>query len=258
MRGTEVSKLLRLTFVATSMRYLLLLMLFGSHFANCQFTLETELGFPIPGYNKIRVPNEATEFDFNSDFSLDGLTIPGRARLTYTFGEKNNISALFAPLTINYKGASPRDIEFQQTLFSEGEDIEGEYKFNSYRLTYRRDIVKNEKWLFGIGFTAKIRDATIALSSENKKDRKDDIGFVPLLRLVAAYKYQDLEFIIEGDGLAGGPGRAFDFFGGVNYNFYKNLSGKIGYRIVEGGANVSEVYNFTIINIITAGLILEF
>lgn len=240
------------------MKYIVYIFILSSQFIAGQVSIETELGLPIQGYNEVRVPNSATQFDLNKDFSAVGPVIAGRIRLSYTFKEKNHISGLFAPLTINYKGRTAKDIDFQETRFYAGEDLEGTYKFNSYRLTYRRDLIKNDKWLFGIGFTAKIRDATIALSGTDKKDRKDDLGFVPLLRIVGAYKYNNLSILIEGDGLAGGPGRAFDFFGGITYQFHENLSGKIGYRIVEGGADVSEVYNFTIINIITAGLVVDF
>jgi hypothetical protein len=63
---------------------------------------------------------------------------------------------------------------------------------------------------------------------------------------------------LEGDGLAGGPGRAFDFFLGGRINITDNLSGKAGYRILEGGADVSEVYNFALFNIASAGVAWEF
>jgi hypothetical protein len=88
--------------------------------------------------------------------------------------------------------------------------------------------------------------------------RKVDLGFVPLLHIFAAYEPDRWMLYLEGDGLAGGPGRAFDFFLGGRFNITGNLSGKAGYRILEGGADVPEVYNFTLINFAAGGLAWEF
>lgn len=225
-----------------------------------QLTIDVEGFYAFQDYNEVRVPNQSgTTFDLNREFELQQPAIAPRLRLTYKFG-KNNISALFAPLTTTYEGPAPRDIRFQGVQFYEGEYIYGKYTFNSYRLTYRRDLIDNDNWLFGIGFTAKIRDAEIALDTEYAFASKLNVGFVPLVRLVGAYKYEKWRFFIEGDGLFGGPGRAFDAFGGASYETIvgkdQPLQIKAGYRIVEGGADVGEVYNFTVFHLISVGAIL--
>ena len=225
-----------------------------------QLKIDLEGFYAFQDYNEVRVPNKTgTTFDLNRDFELQQPAIAPRLRLTYKFG-KNNISGLFAPLITNYNGLASKDIRFEGVQFFEGENIEAKYKFNSYRLTYRRDLIDNENWLFGIGFTAKIRDAEIALESEQSSSSKVNVGFVPLIRLVGAYKINNWRFFIEGDGLFGGPGRAFDAFGGASYKTTigkkQDLHIKAGYRIVEGGADVGEVYNFTVFHLISAGIIL--
>jgi hypothetical protein len=224
-----------------------------------QWSLDIESGLPFQSYNDVRIPNETgTTFSFTDDFELQGPVIPFRLLIGFAFAEKNHIFALFAPLGLNYKGIAPYDISFQQSLFSEGQQIEGFYKFNSYRLGYRRDLLRSDRWTLGVGFTAKIRDAQVKLSSEGMSDQKDDLGFVPLLHVFAAYEFDRWMLYLDGDGLAGGPGRAFDFFLGGRMKFTNNLSAKLGYRILEGGADVSEVYNFTLINFAAAGLAWEF
>lgn len=222
-----------------------------------QWKLDAETGLALQGYNDVRIPNDTgTEFNFNGDFELQGPVIPLRVRLTWTFGEKNHISALFAPLVLNYEGPAPFDIQFQSTLFEKGQFIDGLYKFNSYRLGYRRDLITTKNWTLGLGFTAKIRDARVQLTTEGKSDKKDDLGFVPLLNLHAAYHGKFLTLFLDGDGLAGGPGRAFDIFLGGKAPLVQNkLHIKGGYRFLEGGANVSEVYNFTLVNFAVLGVI---
>tara|TARA_B100000508_G_scaffold140085_1_gene139971 strand:- start:61248 stop:61949 length:702 start_codon:yes stop_codon:yes gene_type:complete len=225
-----------------------------------QLMIDVEGSYAFQDYNEVQVPKPSgTLFDLNRDFQLQQPAIAPRLRLTYSFG-KNNISALFAPLTTTYEGISPKDIRFEGVQFFEGEYIYGKYTFNSYRLTYRRDLIDTDNWLFGIGFTAKIRDAEIALDTEDAYSTKTNVGFVPLVRLVGAYKLNNWKFFIEGDGLFGGPGRAFDAFGGASYKATigdgQPIHLKAGYRIIEGGADVAEVYNFTAFHLISVGAIL--
>lgn len=243
------------------MKFLAILTTFCfAHLGISQLIIDLEGFYAFQDYNSVRVPNETgTTFDLNRDFELQQPAIAPRLRLTYKFG-KNNISGLFAPLVTNYEGIAGKDIRFEGVQFYEGENIFAKYQFNSYRLTYRRDLIENENWLFGIGFTAKIRDAEIALKSEQSSSSKVNVGFVPLIRLVGAYKINNWRFFIEGDGLFGGPGRAFDAFGGASYKTRigkkQDIHIKAGYRIVEGGADVGEVYNFTVFHLISAGVIL--
>lgn len=220
-----------------------------------QFSLDLESGLVFPGYNEVRIPNQqGTTFDFNQDFEIQGALIPLRIRPGYTFG-KNHIFALYAPLSASYVGSPGFPINFQNSQFEANREIEGFYKFNSYRLTYRRDLIQDEKWILGVGFTAKIRDAQVRLSNESQIDFKDDIGFVPLLHLFVSYDAGPFRGVIEGDGLAGGPGRAFDFFGGLYIPLSNYFDLKAGYRILEGGADVSEVYNFALFNFASVGII---
>ncbi|TVR75180.1 MAG: hypothetical protein EA408_00880 [Marinilabiliales bacterium] len=235
---------------------LLFVLAFSFSGAYTQWSIDLETGLPFEGYNDVRIPNETgTKFSFTDDFELQGPVIPIRLMLRYSFDEKNHLFALFAPLGVTYEGPAPFDISFQRSLFTQGQLIEGFYKFNSYRLGYRRDVLTSDGWTIGVGFTAKIRDARVQLSSGGLSDRKDDLGFVPLLHLFASREFDRWMLYLEGDGLAGGPGRAFDFFLGGSFNITDNLSGKAGYRILEGGADVTSVYNFTLINFAVIGLV---
>ncbi|MGM0532678.1 MAG: hypothetical protein ACQER7_15120 [Bacteroidota bacterium] len=226
-----------------------------------QLSLDVETGLAFQEYNDIRIPNDnpmATKFNFNKDFDLQGPVIPYSITVGYTFAEKNHLYVLYAPLSLNYEGSAPFDINFQNSQFTEGQFIDGYYKFNSYRLTYRRDVLMTERWTLGVGFTAKIRDARVQLSTDDLEAKKDDLGFVPLLHIFAAYDFEQWTAVLKGDGLAGGPGRAFDFFLGGNVPITDHLSVKAGYRILEGGADVDEVYSFTLINFASTGIVWQF
>ena len=223
-----------------------------------QFSLDVSGGFAAQSYNEVQVPNEeGTAFDLYKDFDIQAPALYYSLRLGYRFRENNHFFLLYAPLRVDYEGAAPFDIRFQDTNFPQGQAIEANYKFNSYRLTYRRDVYSSENWLVGVGFTAKIRDAEIRLTDANATDKKDDFGFVPLLNVYTAYQFNNWMAFFEGDGLAGGPGRAFDLYLGGKIPIQERLMVKAAYRMVEGGADVSDVYNFTMLHFANIGLIVH-
>lgn len=223
-----------------------------------QFSLDISGGLVAQSYNEVQIPNEVgTAFDLYKDFDIQGPVFYYSFKLGYRFKERNHFFLLYAPLSVNYEGAAPFDIRYQNSMFLKGQNIDASYKFNSYRLTYRRDVYSSDKWLLGIGFTAKIRDADIRLETADISDNKDDFGFVPLLNVYAEYNFNNWAAFFEGDGLAGGPGRAFDLYLGGKIPVHERLKVKAAYRMVEGGADISSVYNFTMLHFATFGLIVE-
>ncbi len=232
------------------------LLLIVSHILPAQVLVDVESGLVFQGYNRVQVPNPGgTRFDLNRDFDLQGPVIPLRIRVNYTFGERHNIAALWAPFSVNYNGSVDFDIDFEGESFPAGSELTNTYVFNSYRLTYRYDIVKSSDWTVGIGFTGKIRDAKIELqATDGASTSKTDLGFVPLLHLYTAYTGGKIMPFVEADGLAGGPGRAFDIFAGGSLPISPWMSIKAGYRLLEGGADIEEVYNFTILHYAVVGL----
>uniref|UniRef100_A0A7V0Z3K1 Alginate export domain-containing protein n=1 Tax=candidate division WOR-3 bacterium TaxID=2052148 RepID=A0A7V0Z3K1_UNCW3 len=90
-----------------------------------------------------------------------------------------------------------------------------------------------------------IPNAKIRLEQQGRGAEETNLGFVPLLHIGAEQRINDkLGFIFDLEGLAGGPGRAFD--GALKLRYYPSrLWGlSFGYRTVEGGADVTSVYNF--------------
>lgn len=224
-----------------------------------QWTIDAETGLAFPANNDVRIFNgSGTLFDFNEEFDVQGPVIPVRVRIGYTFGEKNHVSVLWAPLRVNYEGSFSRPVQFQNTLFPAGDFTKGTYKFNSYRLTYRRDVVQTDRWVLGVGLTGKIRDAKVQLENEaGLSDSNDNVGPVPLLHLYAEYGIGQGKLYFEGDGLASSQGRAFDLFLGASIPLAERLGLKVGYRMLEGGADSEEVYNFALVHYGVIGLVVE-
>jgi hypothetical protein len=225
-----------------------------------RWRIDFENGYVSGGYNDVQIPRSTgTRFSLKDDFDLRG-GYYFRVRVEFKLHPRHTLSALYAPLTVKAAGVIPSTIMFNDTAFPAGAAADGVYRFNSYRLTYRYELVRSEKWLVGIGFTAKIRDAAISLKTESVFSEKTNVGFVPLFHFRAQWTASSkLAFHLEGDALAspGGQGRAEDIALTLRYRISPAMTIKAGYRFVEGGADVEEVYNFAFISYFGAGLVIE-
>ncbi len=220
-----------------------------------QASFDLETGAVATGYNDVRIPgDQGTLFSFKDDL-ISKTEFFYRLRASYTIKSRHTLSLLYAPLETVSTGKVNFDIFFEGVTFPANTDLEGTYKFNSYRLTYRYEIVLKPKFEFGLGFTAKIRDASIALSSAASQSEKVNVGFVPIINFRLLWKpAEKFGILLEGDALAAPQGRAEDVLIAVTYKVSDRLGLRAGYRILEGGADNDEVYNFTLFNYASAGI----
>ena len=226
--------------------------------ANAQADIYLESGVVTTGYNDVRIPgNSGTFFSLKDDLNPDP-NIFLRARISYTIKKRHTLSLLYAPLKIYSRGRIPENILFEGEEFSANTELTGIYKFNSYRLTYRYSIVNRPRLEFGLGFSAKIRDASISLKSSDLTSEKTNVGFVPIINFRLLWRVDDkFGLLLDGDGLAAKQGRAEDVLAAVTYRFSENLGIRVGYRFLEGGANNDEVYNFALFHYAILGLALS-
>jgi hypothetical protein len=236
----------------------ILSVLSGSTEVKSQVWLDLESGVVFSGYNDVRIPgDQGTLFSLSEELDASP-RIFYRIRAGYTFGTRHNLSLLYAPLTVNSEGMVSRDLTFEGVVFPANTELDGIYKFNSYRLTYRYDIVERPRFEFGLGFTAKIRDAKIALNSSVEESVKTNVGFVPIINFLVAWKpYDNLSFVLNGDALAAPQGRAEDILIAAQYKLSDNIELKAGYRILEGGADNDEVYGFALFNYAAVGIVIK-
>jgi hypothetical protein len=222
-----------------------------------QWHLDAETGIAFSGYNDVRIPGDTgTRFSLSEELEADP-TAFARVRVLYTFRDRHTVSALAAPLRIRSGGSVDRDILFEGETFDAGTPLEALFRFDSYRLSYRYDFHRGERTLAGAGLTAKIRDAAISVEGGGKDSEKTNTGFVPLINFGGLWHLsENVGILVDGDALVGPQGRAEDVLLAVVYRPTKRLRLKLGYRILEGGADVDEVYNFTLIHYLAVGAIL--
>lgn len=221
--------------------------------ASAGWFVDGETGMAWSGYNDVRIPGDGgTEFSLTEDLETD----PGlyaRLRFGRTFG-RHEVSLFAAPLRLEAHGAADSDILFNGSLFPAGTELDADYRFDSYRLTYRYALVERDGFGLSLGLTAKIRDAAVGVSGGGTETVKTNTGFVPLVSFGLDWRASGpIHAIIDGDALVGPVGRAEDVFLGLGWVFDPTGRLSIGWRFVEGGADVDESYNFTMINFAALG-----
>jgi hypothetical protein len=224
--------------------------------ARAGLQLDLESGIAESGYNDVRYPGATgTMLSLSRDLTLDR-SLYWRARASYTFGGRHTLSLLVAPLRLEGSGVLSKDVTFGDATFPTMTAVTTKYRFDSYRLTYRYDFVRDNHLRLGIGFTGKIRDAAISIQGGGLTSEKANTGFVPLINFRADIGITSrIGFLIEGDALAAPQGRAEDILAAVTIQMSREVRFKLGYRILEGGADNDEIYTFALVNYLVLGVV---
>jgi|SRR5688572_9931359 len=220
-----------------------------------QVEASLEAGVVATSRNDVRIPGGT-----GSPLSLtDELSSPAspafRVRAGYRFGERHLVSALYAPLQLEARGSAARELAFAGETFAAGSPLYAVYRFDSYRLTYRYSFWRNETWELAAGFTGKIRDAEVSLYGPQTA-RKTNTGFVPLLNVHAEWRPSGGSWgvLLDADALAAPQGRAEDVLLAATWQVRPELTLRLGYRMLEGGADNDEVYSFAWLHYAVAGV----
>lgn len=221
------------------------------------YTASVEAGFFWFSQNDVRIPDAGgTDFDMLNLITSNPAPYI-RLSLIATFNERHTFRALFAPLQKIGAGMLDETVFFEETTFSADTPTDGLYRFNTYRLTYRYTFYDQNYWKLGAGAAGLIRDAKIELTQRDRSDSNTDLGFVPLLHMYAERQLGTrLSFALDAEGLAspGQQGRAIDAALLMTLKLMDNWDLTAGYRVLEGGVDVDEVYNFSWINFASIGL----
>lgn len=215
---------------------------------------DLETGVAWAGSNDVQIPGDTgTRFSLTDD--LEPSAVPYyRVRLGAVLGERHTVFAFYAPLRVVSRGTLARDVVFQGVTFAAGSSVLATYRFDSPRLTYRYGLVRSPRWEVDLGFTAKIRDAAVTLQGDDYAE-KTNTGFVPLVSFRAALRLAPaLALVLDGDALAASQGRAEDVSLALEARLRDGVHARAGYRILEGGADNDEVYNFALVHFVGAGL----
>jgi len=234
--------------------FVIMIVLVASN-VKAKWLFNVESGIAYNGYNDIRIPGDTgSKFSLTDDLKSDGTGFI-RLRLDREWGGRHRLSFLAAPLRIEASGTINRDIDYNGVRFNAGEFLESRYRFDSYRVTYSYAFIKSDQIRIDLGLTAKVRDASITIQGEDSQSEKSNVGFVPLVNFAIDWSLSSKSgLIFEGDALAAPQGRAEDVLLAIYTYPLDRLQLRLGYRVLEGGADNDEVYSFALVHYLTAGL----
>jgi hypothetical protein len=228
--------------------------------SQAEFSFDVESGAVWTDEADVRIPNEGgTFFSLADDLNADDPRAFFRGRVTWHINPKHDVSVLFAPLEMDFNGSFDRPVAFAGSDFLADTPTSALFRFDSYRLTYRYNFIRTDKVSFGMGLTAKIRDAEVSVTQNGRTATDADTGVVPLINYQFAWRFApDFSLYSEGDALGAPQGYAVDVAVALQWHATDNLAFRLGYRILDGGADNDTVYTFNRFHYAMIGATLRF
>lgn len=222
--------------------------------------VELEAGATFQSRNDLQVPgNTGTRFDLDR---LQGSPVSPllRAAVDWDPWARHGFRLSYQYLRNEGTGTLPGATNFANGTFQPAPfATKAEYRFDTWRATYRYTLWRSETLRVRIGLTGLIRDAEIRLSQNGQVRRDADVGFVPLLHASFDWRFAP-RWTLQGDidALGASQGRAIDLGLRVAHDVGANWQVLAGYRFLDGGVDNSSVFNFARFHSITAGLAYRF
>lgn len=221
--------------------------------------LDLEAGVTFPTRNDVRIPSRTgTAFDMNR---LQGEPASPFFRATVEADpwQRHGFRFAYQYLRNEGSGALPTATTFTTGVFAPGARTTGNYRFDTWRFTYRYTLVQQENFRLRIGITGLIRDAEIRLTQGGLVRRDSDVGFVPLLHASFDWRIAPRVTLMgEIDALGASQGRAIDIGLRAAYDLDRNWQVTGGWRFLDGGVDNSDVFNFARFHTLTAGVAYRF
>ncbi len=208
--------------------------------------LQLSFGSSWQQSNDVQIPNNDTSTRFSLRDAVGEGPLPLlRLEAKWSFKDRHGIRVLLAPLEYTESATFNETVRFAGASFDSTERVDATYRFNSWRLGYYYTLKNTDTTTIRIGGTLKVRDAEIRLAQGNTTSFDDDVGVVPLLYLAGEHRLTDRWTLgADLDGLAGGPGRAIDAGVALSYKLASQWHVGVEARILDGGADTDDVYNF--------------
>jgi hypothetical protein len=221
--------------------------------ATPRLEVEIEGGPTWQARNDIEIPNDGSATRFSLGDLVGAGPVPAaRISLTWNASERHGLRILAAPLSYTKTGVPDQPLRFAGRSYEPGRATEATYQFNSWRASYRYRFKQGDRWSWWVGGTLKVRDAKVRLRQDSVASQDTDLGLVPLLHLSGERRLAERwNLRLDLDALAGGPGRAVDLSLALRYQLGERWQVGLGYRLLEGGADVESVYNFAWFNYLT-------
>jgi hypothetical protein len=215
--------------------------------------------------HQYRVGEGGTDFDFVRQGGQDVLFPYERYSVELVLGDRNTITFLYQPLTLNTRtvvnrnGSGSGDLVVDGTHFTTGTPLDITYGFDFWRLSWLFDFARSPDTVLGLGLSLQIRNASIVFSAADGSTRSvsQNIGPVPIIKVRAAHWLSPrLGLDFEADGFYASSaffnGSARPFTGWIwdaalsaKTRFESGIEAYLTMRTIGGGASGNSAYSYT-------------
>lgn len=227
--------------------------------AQTPWRLDLEAGASFTRMNEVRIPSRTgTEFDLNR---LQGSPASPLLRVGVDWDpwQRHGFRLQYQYLRTEGTGTLPGPTAFAGQAYAPGVATTGNYRFDTWRATYRYTLVDTPDFRLRIGATLLLRDAEIRLRQGGVTSRDSDVGVVPLLHASFDWRFAPA-WTLRGDvdALGASQGRAIDVGVRVARELAPGWEGSLGWRMLDGGVDNSSVRNFARFHGVTLGAAYRF
>lgn len=224
-----------------------------------QWRIDLEAGATFQTKNEVRNPgNTGTQFNMNA-LQGEPRSPLFRASVAWDPWERHGFVATYQHLRSEGTGTLPGVTSFAGGSFAPGVSTTGNFRFDTWRATYRYTLVQSESFRLRVGITGLIRDAELRLSQNGMTRSDSNIGFVPLLHASFDWRIAPrISLMGDIDGLAASQGSAFDMGLRAGYDLTNQWQATLGWRMLTGGADNSTTHNFARFQSVVAGIAYRF
>jgi hypothetical protein len=144
------------------------------------FEMELEGGPVWQSRNDVQIPNSEACTRFSLvDLAGKGPWHTGRLYPTWNINPGHGLRALLAPFSATEAGTLVDPVSFAGGRFQPGMPVESTCQFASWRVRSRYRFLEGQDLDPWVGFTAKLRDAKVALRQEDTYAEDTDVDFCP-------------------------------------------------------------------------------
>lgn len=223
--------------------------------SSAEYILNFQGAAVFTGMNDVRIPGDGgTKFSLSDELHADAVPA-GRVEAGYLRRGRDFFGIVIAPLSVDSHGSVDRDVTFNGATFPAGTRLDATFRFDSYRLTWRRKLIARDDVDVWLGLTAKVRDAAISVEGGGQRSKRSNTGFVPLVDFLLDWRIaRPWSLRVAGDALVAPQGRAEDVLLALVRDIGSSTKLFAGYRILEGGADNDDVYTFSLFHYVVAGV----
>ena len=225
----------------------------GTYF---QGTVDTVLRVDTTGATE---PN-GTVLSGEDDLGLDDVVDQARMEFDIRMGERNHMRIDYFKLDRFSQQVLPRDIDFGDFSFDEGDVFRAKLDWRMLSLTYTYSLFRSERFEAGVGLGLHIIETSAEGSQPGTLNREKDseAGIFPTIAVNGAYRISKRWAITaRGQSFSAHPegfdGSLSDYHADVQYRWRKNFAIGIGYTRINIDLELSDVDEPFMFNLDTQG-----